>query len=82
MMPCGFVRRRLSAYLENDLGELAHRLVRRHLGRCRRCQRVFRSLVRTIDHVRELALSDPPVPSQADRIIDRLRLEAASGGGP
>lgn len=46
---CRRILRAISAYLDNDLPKSACAMIRRHLGVCLTCERVVRSLKRTIN---------------------------------
>jgi predicted anti-sigma-YlaC factor YlaD len=72
---CRWTRKRLSAYLENDLGTAARWLASRHLSRCERCRAVLRSLAETVEQLRLLGDDDrsPTGHSQADVVIEKIR---------
>jgi predicted anti-sigma-YlaC factor YlaD len=74
---CRWTSKRLSAYLEDDLGAAARWLASRHLSRCERCRAVLRSLAETVEQLRLLGEYDRRAPgaSQADAVVDRLRRE-------
>jgi anti-sigma factor RsiW len=58
---CIGVRRRMSAFVDGELDDVAAARVRRHLGGCRRCARVERSLRRVVGGLHDLASRPPPV---------------------
>jgi predicted anti-sigma-YlaC factor YlaD len=79
---CEFVGDRLSAYLDDDLGRVARRLVERHLSRCEMCRSALRTLSRVVEQLRSLERAEqPPGRPQVDAIVDRIRGEAR-GGSP
>lgn len=46
---CRKILRTISGYLDNDLPKSACAVIRKHLGVCPKCERVVRSLKRTIN---------------------------------
>ena len=72
---CASTMARLSGHLEHDLPVREERRVRRHLVRCRRCRAMYESLVRAVEHVRELGRQDlaQPTPSIAEVVVERIR---------
>jgi len=46
---CRKILRTISGYLDNDLPKSACAMIRKHLGVCFKCERVVRSLKRTIN---------------------------------
>jgi predicted anti-sigma-YlaC factor YlaD len=77
---CEFVGERLSAYLDDDLGRVTRRLVKRHLSRCEMCRSALRTLSRVIEQLRALERAEqPPGRPQVDAIVERIRGEALEG---
>ncbi len=70
-----FSRRRLSAYVDGELGPDERRRVARHVEECEDCGRAERSLRRLIGGLRLLGGGRPP--TLADDAIERVR--AADG---
>lgn len=68
-----FARRRLSAYLDEDLDPRAQRRVRRHLVECEDCGRTERSLRRVVGGLRLLA--GRRASRVADNSVARVRAE-------
>lgn len=77
MGSCTETEARLSGHLEEDLPARDERLVRRHLGHCRRCRQVYESLLRVVEQLRSAGRDDlaEPAPSIADAVIERVRHE-------
>ncbi|HEX9743772.1 MAG TPA: zf-HC2 domain-containing protein [Nitrospiraceae bacterium] len=50
---CRKILRTISEYLDNDLPKSACAVIRKHLGACAKCERVVRSLKRTINLCRK-----------------------------
>ncbi len=66
----------LSELVEGDLKGWRRWRVVRHLARCEHCQAVYRSLLRTLDALREVGNVEPePQPAVADAVIERIRRE-------
>jgi predicted anti-sigma-YlaC factor YlaD len=63
----------LSGYLDEDLSLAERDRVEEHVGMCPQCQRVLRTLRRTLESLMKLPLE--PRPSVADGVIERLRDE-------
>jgi anti-sigma factor RsiW len=63
----------LSGYLDDDLSRAERDRVEEHVGMCPQCQRVLRTLRRTLESLMKLPLE--PRPSVADGVIERLRDE-------
>jgi anti-sigma factor RsiW len=61
----------LSDYLDDDLSGTERDRVEEHVGMCPQCQRVLRTLRRTLENLMNLRVE--PRPSVADGVIDRLR---------
>jgi predicted anti-sigma-YlaC factor YlaD len=74
---CGEIAENLSAYLEQDLAFLRRRRVRRHLRGCLRCRHLLRSLGWTVERLRTLGTSEVASRSVAERVVERIRAEAA-----
>lgn len=70
---CDETREHLSEHLEGELRGWRRIRVLRHLSRCDRCREVLQSLSRAVDQLRSLGRIDPPVPSVADEVVDRVR---------
>lgn len=75
-----FTRRRLSAYLDGELGAVERHRVEHHVEECPECRRTARSLHRV---VAGLALLRRCRPSRltAD-VIERFRTRTRADGGP
>lgn len=75
---CEETAARLSDHLEAGLAPEQERIVRRHLVWCRRCRRLYESLVRTVERVRALARDDEgaPAPSVVAAVTERIRHES------
>ena len=73
---CLKVLRRLSAYLDRELGDDLCKEIRRHLGICPPCEVFLKSLRQTIDLCRQ-AEAAPLSPAQKARLRSQL-LKAAS----
>ena len=66
----------LSDLVEGELTGWRRWRIVRHLARCEHCQAVYRSLLRTLDALRELGSAEPePQPVLADAILERIRRE-------
>jgi predicted anti-sigma-YlaC factor YlaD len=72
---CRWTSKRLSAYLDSDLGAAARWLASRHLSRCDRCRAMLRSLAETVEQLRRLREDEPTARSQADAVLERIRRE-------
>ena len=71
-MSCRRIRRRLSPYLEGDLGDAERARLRTHLETCTACAAELDALQRTLGLLNGLPDVEPP-PHLAQRIIARLR---------
>ena len=74
---CAETEARLSDHLDGDLSAAEERRLRRHLTRCRGCASMYDSFVRAVERVRSLGRddSDAPMPSVAEVVTERIRLE-------
>jgi anti-sigma factor RsiW len=64
----------LSEHLDGELRGLTRLRVARHLARCKLCQAVLRSLVRTIEELRSIGSVEPaPAPSIVPIVAERIR---------
>ena len=63
----------LSAYLDDDLRPHEHARASAHIGRCPECERVLRTLRRTVEAL--MALRGASADSVAPSVIERLRSE-------
>jgi predicted anti-sigma-YlaC factor YlaD len=80
---CEETRELLSDYVEGELDDRPRRRVARHLRLCRRCRAVWRALIATMNGLRALAATDPPLqPAFADSVVARIRAEAGAGSPP
>jgi anti-sigma factor RsiW len=61
----------LSDYLDDDLSRPERDRVEQHVGMCPQCQRVLRTLRRTLENLMDLPVE--PRPSVAEGVIERLR---------
>jgi predicted anti-sigma-YlaC factor YlaD len=67
----------LSDLVEGELQGWRRWRVVRHLAKCERCQAVYRSLLRTLEALRDVASVEPaPQPALADAVIERIRGES------
>jgi predicted anti-sigma-YlaC factor YlaD len=67
----------LSDFIEGGLTGWRRWRVARHLAKCEHCQAVYRSLLRTLEALREVATVEPaPEPALADAVVDRIRRES------
>jgi hypothetical protein len=78
-MRCGRVRRRLSAYLEGDLGAAEARDLASHLAACLDCGRRWASLRRAVSLLASAPRFAPP-ERIASRVLDRLEVETRGPG--
>ncbi len=78
-MSCRGITRRLSAFVDEDLGPAERRKVEQHLGSCRRCAEHLESLRSAL-----LLLSGAPAlrsdESIAARVLNRLEVESRGPG--
>jgi anti-sigma factor RsiW len=66
--------RHMSAYAEGELSGYRRWRVSRHLARCEMCQALYRSLLTTLDSLRNLGREEPAAdPAFPGRVIERLR---------
>jgi anti-sigma factor RsiW len=70
----------LSELVEGELKRWRRWRVVRHLARCEHCQAVYRSLLRTLEALREVGSVEPePQPAVAEAVVERIRLESPPG---
>jgi len=74
------LRRRLSAYLEEDLAPGQRARIEEHLAGCPECRREYLELRHTVDLLRGLPEPEPPL-DLAGRVIARLREGEGRPGG-
>lgn len=71
---CGDTAAALSAHADGELRGWRRLRVSRHLARCERCGKIYRSVVATIAGLRSLAGEQPPPsPGIADAVVQRIR---------
>jgi anti-sigma factor RsiW len=77
---CGETRARLSDYLDDELGTRTRRRVMRHLARCKHCQALLESLVRTLEQLRSLGdvAQLPAEPATVRLVVERIEREGRS----
>jgi anti-sigma factor RsiW len=64
----------LSDLVEGELRGWRRWRVVRHLAKCEHCQAVYRSLLRTLEALREVgAVESTPQPALADAVVERIR---------
>jgi anti-sigma factor RsiW len=67
----------LSDFVEGELTGWRRWRVARHLARCEHCQAVYRSLLRTLEALRDAGGLQPPAqPAFADAVVERIRRES------
>jgi predicted anti-sigma-YlaC factor YlaD len=67
----------LSALVEGELTGWRRWRVMRHLSKCEHCQAVYRSFVRALEALRDVATVEPaPQPALAEAVIERIRRES------
>jgi Putative zinc-finger len=79
VLSCRFVRRRLSAHRDGELGPEETRRVAAHLSACAACAARWRGLGACLDLLGDSPRIAPPEPV-AGRILDRLELETRGPG--
>jgi anti-sigma factor RsiW len=68
----------LSDLVEGELQGWRRWRVVRHLAKCEHCQAVYRSLLRTLEALRDVGTVEPaPQPAVAEAVIDRVRREGS-----
>jgi anti-sigma factor RsiW len=68
----------MSDLVEGELRGWRRWRVVRHLARCEHCQAVYRSLLRTLYALRDVAAVEPaPQPAVADAVVERIRRESS-----
>ncbi len=68
----------LSDFVEGELTGWRRWRVARHLATCEYCQAVYRSLLRTLDVLRDVGTIEPaPQPAFADAVVERIRREGS-----
>jgi anti-sigma factor RsiW len=66
----------LSDLVDGELRGWRRWRVLRHLAKCEHCQMVYRSLLRTLEALRDVGAAGPaPRPALADDVIERIRRE-------
>lgn len=66
----------LSDLVDGELQGWRRLRVLRHLRKCEHCQAVYRSLLRTLEALRDAGAVDPaPQPALVDDVLDRIRRE-------
>jgi anti-sigma factor RsiW len=79
MASCEETGNSLSDLVEGELEGWRRWRVVRHLAKCEHCQAVYRSLLRTLHALRDVAAMKPaPQPALADAVVERIRRESSS----
>jgi anti-sigma factor RsiW len=67
-----------SDLVEGELKGWRRWRVVRHLAKCEHCQAAYRSLLRTLEALREMGSVEPtPQPAVAEAVIERIRRESS-----
>ncbi|MCA1700318.1 MAG: zf-HC2 domain-containing protein [Actinobacteria bacterium] len=66
-----WAQRRLSDYLDGELGTVQARRVERHVHRCPRCRQFLATLRRTVEGLSRLS-PEPAPAGLADGVVERL----------